>query len=154
VVNGVDYNRLLMLAAVASRRSGLELAGQDIIVNVAGGFRVNEPAADLSIILALASSLYNRPLTPQLVAIGEVGLSGELRTVPQVERRVTEAARLGLNRCILPETARDNLGNKDGLELIFVRTVRQALRVALGAQRKSDPVCDDLDQDPAWEESP
>ena len=92
VANGVDYNRLLMLAAVASRRSGLELAGQDIIVNVAGGFRVSEPAADLGILLALASSLYNQPLDPQLVAIGEVGLSGELRTVPQIERRITEAA--------------------------------------------------------------
>ena len=147
VANGVDYNRLLMLAAVASRRSGLELAGQDIIVNVAGGFRVNEPAADLAIILALASSLYNRPLDPQLVAIGEVGLSGELRTVPQVERRVTEAARLGLTRCILPETARDNLVNIDGIEPVFVRTVRQALRAALGSNRRAEPVYEDED----WE---
>lgn len=139
VANGVDYNRLLMLAAVASRRSGLELAGQDIIVNVAGGFRVNEPAADLAIILALASSLHNRPLDPQLVAIGEVGLSGELRTVPQVERRVSEAARLGLTRCILPETARENLGKIDNVEPVFVRTVRQALRASLGSSRKSEP---------------
>ena len=143
VANGVDYNRLLMLAAVASRRSGLELAGQDIIVNVAGGFRVSEPAADLAIILALASSTYNRPLDPQLIAIGEVGLSGELRTVPQVERRVTEAARLGLNRCILPETARDNLVNIDGLEPVFVRTVRQALRTALGSSSSTEPVYED-----------
>ena len=97
VANGVDYNRLLMLSAVASRRSGLELAGQDIIVSVAGGFRVSEPAADLGIALALASSLYNRALEPDLVAFGEVGLSGELRTVPQVERRLKEAARLGLS---------------------------------------------------------
>ena len=154
VANGVDYNRLLMLAAVSSRRSGLELAGQDIIVNVAGGFRVNEPAADLAIILAMASSLYNRPLDPQLVAIGEVGLSGELRTVPQVERRITEAARLGLNRCILPETARINLSNVDGLEPVFVRTVRQALRAALGSQRKPDPEYDPLEQDPDWEDQP
>ena len=148
VANGVDYNRLLMLAAVASRRSGLELAGQDIIVNVAGGFRVNEPAADLAIILALASSLYNRPLDPELVAIGEVGLSGELRTVPQVERRVTEAARLGLTRCILPETARNNIANMDGIEPVFVRTVRQALRVALGARQKPHPEYDAPDTRP------
>ena len=139
VANGVDYNRLLMLAAVASRRSGLELAGQDIIVNVAGGFRVNEPAADLAIILALASSLYNRPLDSQLVAIGEVGLSGELRTVPQVERRVTEASRLGLSRCILPETSKDSLTNVAETETVFVRTVRQALRAALGSNRKPEP---------------
>ena len=147
VANGVDYNRLLMLAAVAARRSGLELAGQDIIVNVAGGFRVNEPAADLAVILALASSLYNRPLDPHLVAIGEVGLSGELRTVPQVERRVTEAARLGLTRCILPETARDGLASMEGIDPIFVRTVRQALRAALGSHRKPAPEYDNVVKD-------
>ena len=132
VANGVDYNRLLMLAAVASRRSGLELAGQDIIVNVAGGFRVNEPAADLAIILAMASSLYNRPLDPQLVAIGEVGLSGELRTVPPGGTRVTEAARLGLTAAFSPKPPGSSLVNIDGIEPVFVRTVRQALRAALG----------------------
>ena len=138
VANGVDYNRLLMLAAVASRRSGLELAGQDIIVNVAGGFRVNEPAADLGIILALASSLHNQPLDPQLVAVGEVGLSGELRTVPQVERRVMEAARLGLSRCILPETSKGDLKNTPEIEPVYVRTVRQALRAALGSAKPKE----------------
>lgn len=133
VANGVDYNRLLMLAAVASRRSGLELAGQDIIVNVAGGFRINEPAADLGIILAMASSLQNRALGPQLVAVGEVGLSGELRTVPQIERRIMEAARLGLSTCILPENARSELKGGESVEYLFARTVRQALRFALGS---------------------
>ncbi len=132
VANGVDYNRLLLLAAVASRRSGLELAGQDIIVSVAGGFRVNEPAADLGIALAIASSLYNRPLEPDLAAFGEVGLSGELRTVPQVERRLVEAARLGLSRCVLPETARSGLTRTPDLEPVFARTLRQALRAVLG----------------------
>lgn len=137
VANGVDYNRLLMLATVASRRSGLELAGQDIIVNIAGGFRVNEPAADLGIVLAMASSLYNRPLEPDLAALGEVGLSGELRTVPQVERRLNEAARLGLTRCVLPETARPDLNGKipDTLTPIYARTLRQALRAVLGSRR-------------------
>jgi DNA repair protein RadA/Sms len=135
VANGVDYNRLLMLSAVASRRSGLELAGQDIIVSVAGGFRVSEPAADLGIALALASSLYNRALEPDLVAFGEVGLSGELRTVPQVERRLKEAARLGLSRCILPETARADLARTPDIEPVFARTLHQALRAALGPAR-------------------
>ena len=135
VANGVDYNRLLMLTAVAGRRSGLELAGQDIIVSVAGGFRVTEPAADLGITLAVASSLYNRPLEPDVVAFGEVGLSGELRTVPQVERRVVEAARLGLARCILPETARDDLSRMPDIELVFARTLRQAFQSALGARK-------------------
>ena len=138
VANGVDYNRLLMLAAVASRRSGLELAGQDIIVNVAGGFRVSEPAADLSIILALASSLHNQPLDPQLIAVGEVGLSGELRTVPQVERRVMEAARLGLSRCILPAIAQGDLKKTPDIETIYARTVRQALKAALGSRIRHD----------------
>jgi DNA repair protein RadA/Sms len=132
VANGVDYNRLLMLATVASRRAGLDLAGQDIIVSVAGGFRVSEPAADLGTVLALASSLYNRPLEPGLVAFGEVGLSGELRNVPQTERRVLEAGRLGLTRCILPETARGDITAKTPVELVFARTLRQALRAALG----------------------
>ena len=95
VGNGVNYNRLLMLTAVASRRAGLELGGQDVIVNVAGGFRVNEPAADLGVCLAVASSFHNQPLAPELVAFGEVGLSGELRNVPQPQRRVREATRLG-----------------------------------------------------------
>ncbi len=137
VANGVDYNRLLMLATVASRRSGLELAGQDIIVSVAGGFRVNEPAADLGIALALASSLYDCPLEPGLAAFGEVGLSGELRTVPQVERRIVEAARLGLSRCILPETARGDLTRALDIELVFAQTLRQAWRAALGTARPS-----------------
>ncbi len=149
VANGVDYNRLLMLAAVATRRSGLALAGQDIIVNVAGGFRINEPAADLAIILAMASSLCNRPLDPQMVAIGEVGLSGELRTVPQVERRVSEAARLGLHRCIVPEMARDDLAEVTGVEPVFVRTAREALRAALGSTQKAETRFED--EDAGWE---
>jgi DNA repair protein RadA/Sms len=133
VANGVDYNRLLMLTAVASRRAGLEISGQDIIVNVAGGFRVSEPAADLGVTLAMASSLYNQPLAPNIVAFGEVGLSGELRAVPQAKRRLLEASRLGLSRCILPETACNDLRNHPpDIELVFVRTVRQALRAALG----------------------
>ncbi len=131
IANGVDYNRLLMLTAVASRRAGLELAGQDIIVSVAGGFRVSEPAADLGVMLAIASCLHNAPLSVGLVAVGEVGLSGELRTVPQVQRRLVEAARLGLSQCILPETAKGDVVQPPGMELIFARTARQALRAAL-----------------------
>ena len=126
-----------MLATVASRRGGLDLAGQDIIVSVAGGFRVSEPAADLGTLLALASSLYNRPLASGLVAFGEVGLSGELRNVPQTERRVLEASRLGLSRCILPETSRGDVSQKTSVELVFARTLHQALREALGAPARS-----------------
>jgi predicted ATP-dependent serine protease len=137
-----------MLAAVASRRAGLELASQDIIVNVAGGFRINEPAADLAVALALASSMRNEPLDPGLVALGEVGLSGELRSVPQTQRRLAEAARLGFSRCILPQTSLDGSIEESmkgsgkgpteehieraGMELVPVRTLRQAYRAVFG----------------------
>lgn len=135
VANGVDFNRLLMLTTVASRRAGLELSGQDIVVSVAGGFRISEPAADLAVVLAIASSLNNRPLDSSLAAFGEVGLSGELRTVPQVQRRAAEAARLGLSRCILPQTALDGLARPPGLELVPVRTLRQAFAAVLPGPR-------------------
>jgi DNA repair protein RadA/Sms len=131
VANGVEYNRMLMLTAVASRRAGLHFSQQDIITNVAGGFRVSEPAADLAIVLAIASSQYNTPLNPNLVTLGEVGLSGDLRTVPQVKRRLWEAYRLGLVSCILPETSHGDLEQPPGMHLTFVRTLRQALEAAL-----------------------
>ena len=134
VVNGVDYNRLLMLAAVAGRRAGLELSGQDIIVSVAGGFRVTEPASDLAVVLALASSLYNRAVDSSLVAFGEVGLSGELRSVPQGQRRLQEAVRLGFSRCILPQSTVEAADVPRGIEVVAVRTLREALGAALGTR--------------------
>jgi DNA repair protein RadA/Sms len=138
VANGVDYNRLLMLTAVASRRAALDLAGQDVIVSVAGGFKVTEPAIDLGLLVAMASSLDNRPVDPGWVVLGEVGLSGELRNVPQAERRLQEASRLGLTRCILPEAARRDVAPSSNLELVFVSTVREALRVTLGQYRNGN----------------
>jgi DNA repair protein RadA/Sms len=132
VANGVDYNRMLMLTAVASRRAGLELSGQDIIANVAGGFRVSEPAADLGVVLAMASSLQNVALDPGMVTFGEVGLSGELRRVPQAQRRLNEAARLGLVECILPEACMDGLEVPKGMKVTGARTLRDAIRGALG----------------------
>jgi DNA repair protein RadA/Sms len=143
VANGVEYNRLLMLTAVASRRAGLDLSGQDIIVSVAGGLRVSEPAADLAVVLAIASSLRNKPLDPKVVAFGEVGLGGEIRSVPQVQRRLQEALRLGLDRSILPETASDGETRPPGMELVPVQTVWQALRAALGDARGRREIPDD-----------
>ncbi len=130
VANGVEHNRLLMLTAVASRRTGLELGGQDVIVNVAGGFRATEPAADLAIILAIASCYRNAPLPPA-AAFGEVGLSAELRAVPQAQRRVNEAARLGLTRCILPSAALSDVEAPPGMRLIGAETAGAAIRAAL-----------------------
>ena len=144
VANGVDFNRLLMLTTVASRRAGLDLSGQDIVVSVAGGLRINEPAADLAVVLAIASSLKNRPLNSNMVAFGEVGLSGELRAVPQAQRRVAEAARLGLTRCVLPQTSLDGLDRPPGVEFLPVRTLRQAFAVALpGSKSRREALAED-----------
>ncbi|MCL2140941.1 MAG: DNA repair protein RadA, partial [Dehalococcoidia bacterium] len=98
--NGIDFGRLLLITAVLSRRAGLKLANQDIIVNVTGGIQVKEPAVDLAIALAIASSFKDKPLRAEMAAIGEIGLSGEIRNVPQLERRLGEAARLGVNKCL------------------------------------------------------
>ena len=132
VANGVDHNRLLMLTAVAGRRAGLDLSGQDIIVSVAGGMRISEPAADLAIVLAIASSLHNRPLASDMVVFGEIGLGGEVRTVPQVQRRLQEAQRLGLTRAVLSDTALDKDARPPDMNLVFGRTVSQAIRAGLG----------------------
>ena len=138
VANGVDYNRLLMLTAVASRRTGLELGGQDVIVSVAGGFRATEPSADLAILLAIASCYRNAPLPPA-AAFGEVGLSAELRAVPQAQRRVNEAARLGLGRCILPTANAAEVDPPRGMRLIGADNVAHAIRAALAQpQEKED----------------
>ncbi len=103
VARGVDPRRLMVVIAVLEKRAGLSLSGADVFVNVAGGIRLEEPAADLGLALALASSFRDRPLAPDLVAIGEVGLGGELRPVPQLERRLKEAERLGFRAAILPK---------------------------------------------------
>jgi len=134
--NGVDFNRLLLITAVLTKRAGLALSNQDIIVNVVGGLRVNEPAADLGIALAIASSLRGAAIDPGMVAIGELGLSGELRAVPQLERRLGEAAKLGFGRCLLPGRAK--VGAPQGIELIGVESVREALKVALSKGGKQN----------------
>ena len=135
VANGADHNRLLMLSAVLSRRVGLNLSNQDIIVNVVGGLRVREPATDLAVALAISSSLRNTPVSPGMVALGEVGLSGELRTVPQLQRRLNEAARLGFRRCVLPASARDDMVEVEGIEPVFAATLAEALRHSLPAKK-------------------
>jgi DNA repair protein RadA/Sms len=127
--NGVDFNRLLMITAVLTKRAGLTLGNQDIMVNVVGGLRVNEPAADLAIALAVASSLRGAAIDPGLVAVGEIGLSGELRAVPHADRRLDEAARLGFGRCLIPKAAK--AAAPKGMSLMEAASVREALRMAL-----------------------
>lgn len=123
---GVDYNRVLLLLAVLERRAGLQLAAQDVYVSVAGGLTVEEPAADLGIAVAVASSLRDRPVDARTVVIGEVGLAGEVRTVPQLAKRLSEAARLGFARAVIPRTAGVEVPN--GLEVEQVSDLSSALR--------------------------
>lgn len=130
--NGVDYNRLLLTIAVLSRRVGLKLADQDVFVNVVGGLRVQEPAADLAVAAAVASSIRDKALPANLALIGEIGLSGELRTVSQLESRLKEAAKLGFKRVLVPKRARAREKKPAGIEIVPVRSVGEALETAFG----------------------
>ncbi|MFC1966426.1 DNA repair protein RadA [Chloroflexota bacterium] len=129
--NGVDFGRLLIITAVLSRRIGLKLGNQDVMVNVTGGLKIGEPAADLGIALAIASSFRDAGVDPQLAVVGEVGLSGEIRSVSQLERRVDEVARLGFKRCLVPKAGEKISPTSKGIELIPVSTLREAIRVGL-----------------------
>ncbi|MEN6435821.1 MAG: DNA repair protein RadA [Anaerolineaceae bacterium] len=128
--NGVDMNRLLLLSAVLTRRLGLRLAEQDVFVNVIGGLRINEPAADLAIAAAIASSQKDLPLRADTVLIGEVGLSGELRWVSQMENRLREAAKLGFKQAIIPKRVRRGEALPEGIQIHEVRSLREALENA------------------------
>jgi DNA repair protein RadA/Sms len=129
--NGVDLNRLLLITAVLTRRLGTPLWDQDLYVNVVGGLRVDEPAADLSIALAILSSFRDKPVDPGLVAIGEIGLSGELRGAAQLEHRLREAAKLGFERALVPRSAAGRLSSRLPIEVVPASTLREAASVAL-----------------------
>ncbi|HQF64105.1 MAG TPA: DNA repair protein RadA [Anaerolineaceae bacterium] len=129
--NGVDVNRMLLLAAVLTRRVGLRLSEQDIFVNVVGGLRVDEPAADLAIAAAVAASLQDAPVRADTVLIGEVGLSGELRWVSQMNIRLREAAKLGFKAAIVPKRIRRSEAWPDGIQILEARSLREALKLAL-----------------------
>jgi DNA repair protein RadA/Sms len=132
--SGVDPNRLALLLAVLGRRAGVGLGSQDVYANLAGGLTVDEPGLDLAIALALASSLRDRPVTPHTVAVGEVGLLGELRAIGGLERRLREAARLGFSRAIVP-AGRGGPPAVPGLDVVAVATLRAAIEASLGADR-------------------
>ena len=133
--SGIDPNRLGLLVAVLGRRAGIGLGSHDVYANLAGGLSVGEPGLDLPVALALASSLRDRPVVPGAVVIGEVGLLGELRAVNGLERRLREAARLGFERAIVPRPGRGvHLAPVDGLRIVEVATLREAVEVALGAR--------------------
>lgn len=135
-VNGLDFNRLLLTIAVLSRRVGLRFSEQDIFANVVGGLQIEEPAADLAVAVALVSSVRDQPIPADLAVVGEVGLSGEVRSVGQIEARLTEAARLGFSKVIIPRRlGRAKLRIPDGLQTMQVRSVGEAVQAALGSQK-------------------
>jgi DNA repair protein RadA/Sms len=131
VANGADFNRLLMLVAVLTRRAHLNLSNQDIIVNVVGGVQIEEPAADLAIALAIASSYRNVPLPTDTVAMGEIGLSGEVRSVTQPERRLAEVERLGFTTCAVPAPVANKAKAAGKLELLGFSSLSQAIATLL-----------------------
>jgi DNA repair protein RadA/Sms len=134
--NGVDVNRLLMIVAVLTRRLNLRLAEQDVFVNVVSGLQIDEPAADLAIAAAVASSMRDMPIRAEAVLIGEIGLAGELRLPAQMPVRLREAAKLGFKTAIVPKRLRKGEPWPSGIEIVEVRSVYQALDVAFGGQRE------------------
>jgi DNA repair protein RadA/Sms len=135
IANGIDVNRLHMILAVLEKRLQMSFGKSDVFVSVAGGIRITEPAADLGLALSIVSNEYNRPMPDGLIVIGELGLSGEVRRVGQLERRLQEAARHGLTRALIP--AGSKAGRPSGLDVVEVRTVAEAVSAAFPSPIKS-----------------
>ncbi len=129
--NGIDFNRLLLITAVLSRRLNIRLSEQDVFVNVVGGLRIDEPASDLAVAAAITSSLRDKPVKADLVLIGELGLSGELRMVSQINARLREAASLGFRGAVVPRRLHRKESWPGGIEVTEVRSLREALKLAL-----------------------
>ena len=126
---GTDYNRVNLLMAVLEKRAGIHMSGSDAYVNVAGGIKVNEPALDLGIVMALVSSFKNRAIDEKTVIFGEVGLAGEVRAVSQAQQRVNEAVKLGFKTCILPGVCMKNIKSSNEIEIIGVNNVNEAIKL-------------------------
>ncbi len=129
--DGFDFNRAVLLMAVAEKRGGMKLSAFDVYINVIGGLRLDEPGADLPVVLAVASSYRDHPIPDDLVAIGEVGLTGEIRSVMHMNQRLSEVARLGFRKCIIPRNGSEKLEIPDGLSVYRVRSIREAIEMAL-----------------------
>ena len=124
---GTDFNRVNLLMAVLEKRLGLQISDYDAYVNIAGGIRIAEPAIDLGIVMAVISSFKNRPIEEGLLAFGEVGLSGEVRSVNQAQVRVAEAKKLGFQTCILPQVCLEHMPEVKGIRLVGARSVRDVM---------------------------
>ena len=129
--NGIDFNRLLLITAVLSRRLNLRLSEQDVFVNVVGGLRIDEPAADLAVAAAITSSMRDQPIRADLALVGELGLSGELRMVGQIDARIREAANLGFKQIIVPRGMKRKQSWPGGIEVLEARSLRDALSLAM-----------------------
>ena len=129
--DGFDFNRAVLLMAVAEKRAGMKLSIFDAYINVIGGLRLDEPAADLPVVLAVASSYRDQVIDSQLVAIGEVGLTGEIRSVSNMNQRLGEVARLGFKKCIIPRNGSEKLEIPAGLTVYRVRNICEAIETAL-----------------------
>lgn len=129
--DGFDFNRAALLLAVLEKRGGMKMGLFDAFINVIGGLRLDEPGADLPVVLALASSYRDTPIADDMVAIGEVGLTGEIRAVSHLNQRLVEAARLGFKRCIIPRGGSEKLEVPQDLTVYRVRNIREAIETAL-----------------------
>ena len=130
MATGFDHNRMSLLIAIIEKRLGMNLQAEDIFVNLAGGIKITEPALDLGVAVAIASSFQNRPVDADLVLLGEIGLTGEIRTVMQLDARLIEAKRLGFKRCIVPHSAKKakNLLT-DKMEIIFAKNLSEVFEL-------------------------
>ncbi len=129
MMTGADFNRVNMLIAVLEKRVGYNLSNQDIYVNIVGGMKIDEPAADLGIICAMASAFKNAEIPPDIALIGEVGLTGELRAVVQLDKRLNELKKLGFTKCIVPDSNKKGLITPPGLDVLFAKNVSSALKI-------------------------
>lgn len=126
--NGIDYNRLSLLIAVLEKKAGLMLGSQDVYLNVVGGLRINEPSIDLGIMLVTASSFKNVPIPKDMIIVGEVGLTGEVRRINLIEKRLKEAEKLGFKSCIIPESNKKDLKDNYKLDIIGVKNINEAMK--------------------------
>ena len=133
-VNGIEFNRLILIAAVLGKKGKLPLSNQDIVASVVGGIKISEPTADLALSMAIASSYYDIPLDYTCLFLGEIGLTGELRSVPQLDRRVTEGSKLGFKKVIVPAKQKNTMVVAEGMDILYAATIQDALELSLKAR--------------------
>ena len=131
MASGIDYNRAALLLAVLEKRAGMLVSNHDAYINVVGGLKIDEPAADLATVIALASSFADRPVSENTVVFGEVGLAGELRRVTMMEQRIAEAARMKITRVVCPAAGESHMMPPEGMEIVRVRSVKEAINACL-----------------------